>query len=84
MAYVLAFLVLTAGIALVWARRRRGRAEDADRLPGLTTTKRFFGGWIVLLVGGFVAVAILFMVIFVENVNRTGSLLKSIDGCVNC
>ncbi|HKP26643.1 MAG TPA: hypothetical protein VJV39_22435 [Dongiaceae bacterium] len=81
MAYVLAFLVITAGIALVWARRRRERAEDAERLP---TTKRFFGGWIVLLVGGFVAVAILFMVISVGTVNRTGSLLKSIDGCVNC
>ena len=83
LAYVLAFLVVTAGVALVWARRRRGRT-DPDRSPGLTTTKRFFGGWIVLVVAGFVAVAILVMVIFVHYANQTGGLLKELDGCVNC
>ena len=84
LAYVLAFLVITAGVALVWARRRRGRTDGPDSPPGLTTTKRFFGGWIVLVVAGFVAVAILFIVVFIGYANQTGDLLKELDGCVNC
>jgi hypothetical protein len=83
LAYILAFLVITAGVALVWARRRRGRT-DPDSSPGLATTKRFFGGWIVLVVAGFVAVAFLFIVVFIGYANQTGDLLKELDGCVNC
>jgi hypothetical protein len=84
LAYVLGFLTITAGVALVWARRRRRQTDDPDSLPGLTITKRFFGGWIVLVVAGFVVVAIWFLVIFVDYANLIGSLPKQLDGCVNC
>jgi hypothetical protein len=84
LAYVLGFLIMTAAIALVWARRRRRKTDDPDHLPGLTTTKRFFGGWVVLVVGGFVAFAIWAIFIFVEYANLIGSLPKGLDGCVNC
>jgi hypothetical protein len=60
------------------------RQTPPDSLTGLTTTKRFFGGWFVLVVAGFVAVAIWFIVIFVDYANLIGDLPKALDGCVNC
>jgi hypothetical protein len=80
--FALGFLAITAVAALIWARRRR--RDDPDSLPGLTTAKRFAGGWIVLVVGGFVAMAIFVIVIMVKTANLIGSLPSALDGCVNC
>lgn len=80
--FALAFLVITAVAALIWARRRR--RDDPDNLPGLTVTKRFAGGWIVLVVGGLVAMAIFVIVIMVKTANLVGSIPGALDGCVNC
>jgi len=47
-------------------------------------TKRFAGGWIVLVVAGLVAMAILVIVIMVKTANLVGNLPGALDGCVNC
>ena len=80
--FALGFLTITAVAALIWARRRR--RDDPDHLPGLTITKRFAGGWIVVLVGGLVAISIFAIVIMVKTANLIGSLPGALDGCVNC
>ena len=54
--YFLSFLIITAGIALAWALRKRHNAQSSE--SGLTVAKRFFGGWVVLVVAGVVAFAI--------------------------
>ena len=79
--YVLGFLIVSAVISVLWARRHR--RNDPDRLPGFTITKRFFGSWIVLVVGGFVAAAITIIVVVVAIANLIGGLPGEI-GCINC
>jgi hypothetical protein len=80
--YVLGFLAVSGVVSLPWARRRR--RNDPDRLPGLTITKRFFGGWTVLVVGGFVVAAIAVLVVVVQFANLIGGLPGEIKGCLNC
>jgi hypothetical protein len=80
--FALGFLAITAVAALIWARHRR--RDDPGSLPGLTLTKRFVGGWTVLIVGGFVAIAIFVIVIVVKTANVIGSLPSALNGCVNC